>query len=166
MYGDLRPGAIVNSETLVRHWLSVSLGGLIERLERELDRLFRMDGRHDLVEMSTEALLRSDLAAQAEALAKLVQGGVFMPTRRGPDGQGPCPGWRPALVQRQMVPIALATDLAKAELDRLTAGPAPPEPPAPDDEDPEPDAEDLAEAGGWRAGPGHRALQSRREGRP
>src|SRR6185436_800783 len=73
MYGDLSAGAIVNSETLVRHWLSVSLGGLIERFERELDRLFRLDGRHDLIEMSTEALLRSDLAAQAEALAKLVQ---------------------------------------------------------------------------------------------
>ena len=58
---------VVNSETLVRHWLSVSLGGLIERFERELDRLFRLDGLHDLIEMSIEALLRSDLAAQAEA---------------------------------------------------------------------------------------------------
>ena len=88
----------------MRHWLSVSLGGLIERLERELDRLFRMDGRHDLVEMSTEALLRSDLAAQAEAFAKLVQGGVFTPDEaRSQLGKGPAEGGDQLFVQRQMV---------------------------------------------------------------
>ncbi|HXD06918.1 MAG TPA: phage portal protein, partial [Burkholderiaceae bacterium] len=127
MYGDLSSGAVVNSETLVRHWLSVSLGGLIERLERELDRLFRMDGRHDLVEMSTEALLRSDLAAQAEALAKLVQGGVFMADEaRSQLGKGPAPGGDQLMVQRQMVPLTLAGELAQAELDKLNEPPPPP----------------------------------------
>ena len=124
MYGDLSSGAIVNSETLVRHWLSVSLGGLIERLERELDRLFRMDGRHDLVEMSTEALLRSDLAAQAAAMAQLVQGGVMMPDEsRRTLGLGPAPGGDQLFVQRQMVPVTLAADLAAAELKALTHPP-------------------------------------------
>jgi HK97 family phage portal protein len=132
MYGDLSAGAIINSETLVRHWLSVSLGGLIERLERELDRLFRMDGRHDLVEMSTEALLRSDLAAQAEAFAKLVQGGVYTPDEaRSQLGRGPAAGGDQLFVQRQMVPVTLAADLAQAELDRLNAPPPPPPPPPP-----------------------------------
>jgi HK97 family phage portal protein len=130
MYGDLSAGAIVNSETLVRHWLSVSLGGLIERLERELDRLFRMDGRHDLVEMSTEALLRSDLAGQADAFAKLVQGGVYTPDEaRAQLGRGPAEGGGQLFVQRQMVPVTLAAELAQAELDRLTAPPPPPPPP-------------------------------------
>jgi len=130
MYGDLSSGAVVNSETLVRHWLSVSLGGLIERLERELDRLFRMDGRTNLVEMSTEALLRSDLAAQAEALSKLVQGGVLFPDEaRKQLGQGPADGGDRLFVQRQMVPITLASELAQAELDKLTAPPPPPPPP-------------------------------------
>jgi HK97 family phage portal protein len=132
MYGDLSAGAIVNSETLVRHWLSVSLGGLIERFERELDRLFRMDGRHDLIEMSTEALLRSDLAAQAAALAQLVQGGVHTPDEaRRAMGLGPAPGGDQLFVQRQMVPVTLAAQLAQAELDNLTAPPPPPPPPAP-----------------------------------
>ena len=132
MYGDLSSGAVVNSETLVRHWLSVSLGGLIERLERELDRLFRMDGRHDLVEMSTEALLRSDMSAQAEALAKLVQGGVYMPDEaRATLGRGPAEGGAQLFVQRQMVPVSVAADLAQAELDRLIAPPPAAAPPAP-----------------------------------
>jgi len=132
MYGDLTSGAIISSETLVRHWLSVSLGGLIERLERELDRLFRMDGRSNLVEMSTEALLRSDLAAQAEALSKLVQGGVYMPDEaRATLGKGPAEGGGVLFVQRQMVPVTLAADLADAELEKLTAPPPPPPPMAP-----------------------------------
>jgi len=144
MYGDLSAGAIVNSETLVRHWLSVSLGGLIERLERELDRLFRMDGRHDLVEMSTEALLRSDMAAQAEALSKLVQGGVFPPDEaRATLGKGPMPGGNQLFVQRQMVPVTTAAQLAAAELANLTAPPPPPPPPPEPPVPPDPAAVDA-----------------------
>lgn len=132
MYGDLSAGAIVNSETLVRHWLSVSLGGLIERFERELDRLFRLDGRHDLIEMSTEALLRSDMVAQAQALSTLVTGGVLVSDEaRATLGRGPLPGGDQLMVQRQMVPLTLAADLAQAELTNLTAPPPPPPPPPP-----------------------------------
>jgi HK97 family phage portal protein len=124
MYGDLTAGAITSSEILVRHWLSVSLGGLIERFERELDRLFRMNGRSDLIEMSTEALLRSDMATQAEALSKLVQGGVLKPDEgRKQLGIGPADGGDALIVQRQMVPLTLAEDLAQAELDKLVAPP-------------------------------------------
>jgi HK97 family phage portal protein len=127
MYGDLSSGEVRNAEALMRHWLSVSLGGLIERFERELDRLFRMDGRSDLIEMSTEALLRSDMATQAEALAKLVQGGVMMPDEgRRTLGVGPAAGGDQLFVQRQMVPLTLAAELAQAELDRLEMPPEPP----------------------------------------
>jgi len=147
MYGDLSAGSVTSSDTLVRHWLSVSLGGLIERLERELDRLFRMDGRHDLVEMSTEALLRSDVAAQAEALSKLVQGGVMKPDEaRKTLGQGPADGGGQLFVQRQMVPLTLASELAQAELDNLTAPPPPPPPPAPPPALPPPDDPAAREA--------------------
>jgi HK97 family phage portal protein len=172
MYGDLSAGAIVNSETLVRHWLSVSLGGLIERFERELDRLFRFDGRHDLIEMSTEALLRSDLAAQAEALAKLVQGGVQTPDEsRRSLGLGPAAGGDQLFVQRQMVPITLAAELAQAELDKVTAPPPPPPLPDPTFVDPNADpaadpnvdpalAQDVARSAM------ERALRAAREARP
>lgn len=130
MYGDLTGATHSSSETLVLHWLSVSLGGLIERFEREWERLFRMDGRHDLVEMSTEALLRTDMAGQAQALSQLVQGGVMMPDEsRQQMGMGPAPGGDQLFVQRQMVPVTLAADLAQAELDKLTAPPPPPPPP-------------------------------------
>jgi HK97 family phage portal protein len=146
MYGDLSAGSVTSSETLVRHWLSVSLGGLIERLEREFDRLFRLDGRRDLVEMSTEALLRSDLASQAEALSKLVQGGVLYPDEaRKQLGQGPADGGNQLFVQRQMVPITLAVDLAKADLDKATAPPPPPVPAPPTVDPAAPPAVDPAQ---------------------
>ncbi len=153
MYGDLSFSGHQNSEALVLHWLSVSLGGLIERFERELDRLFRLDGRHDYVEMSTEALLRSDLAAQAQAMSQLVQGGCMTPDEsRGRLGLGPAAGGDQLFVQKQMVPVTLAADLAQAELDKLMAPPPPPPPPAappPDDptlEPPEPTPEEAAAA--------------------
>ena len=173
MYGDLSAGAIVNSETLVRHWLSVSLGGLIERFERELDRLFRLDGRHDLIEMSTEALLRSDLAAQAEALAKLVQGGVQTPDEsRRSLGLGPAPGGDQLFVQRQMVPITLAAELAQAELDAATAPPPPPPAPpplplpSPDPNANDPPAVDPAVVEDVARSAMQRALRTAREARP
>jgi HK97 family phage portal protein len=158
MYGDLSAGgSLTSSETLVLHWLSVSLGGLIERFERELDRLFRMDGRHDYVEMSTEALLRSDLAAQAQAMSQLVQGGCMTPDEtRNRLGLGPAPGGDQLFLQKQMVPVTLAAELAQAELDKLAAPPPPPPellpdvpPDVPPDDiapPPAPTAEDVAAA--------------------
>jgi HK97 family phage portal protein len=127
LYGDMTGGAITNTEALINHWLSVSLGGLIERFERGLERLFGMNGRSDYVDLSTEALLRTDLAAQADALSKMVQGGVLMPDEaRRHVGEGPAEGGNQLLVQRQMVPLAAAAKLADAELQKLTAPPPPP----------------------------------------
>jgi len=138
LYGDLSTGgAQLNTETLINHWLSVSLGGLIERFERGLERLFGLDGRRDYIDLSTEALLRTDLAAQAEALAKFVQGGVLMPNEaRRHVGEGPADGGNQLLVQRQMIPLALTEQLADAELSKLTAPPPPP--PAPPQATPAP----------------------------
>lgn len=172
MYGDLTGGgSLSSSETLVLHWLSVSLGGLIERFEREFDRLFRMDGRHDYVEMSTEALLRSDLAAQAQAMSQLVQGGCMTPDEtRNRLGLGPAPGGDQLFVQKQMVPVTLATELAQGEVNKMTAlwgpEPAPPPEPAPDEAPPpepppdEPEPEDTAAA---RALFAQASVQRRRE---
>jgi len=135
LYGDVQGGGVINTEALINHWLSVSLGGLIERFERGLERLFGMDGRRDYVEMSTEALLRTDLKSQAEALSQMVQGGVLMPNEaRKAVGEGPADGGDQLLVQRQMVPLALAQQLAEMEL----KPPAPP--PAPSNAPPPPDA--------------------------
>ncbi|HMF27253.1 MAG TPA: phage portal protein, partial [Candidatus Cybelea sp.] len=110
LYGDVAGvGHHLNTEALINHWLSVSLGGLIERFERSLERLFGLDGRHDYIQLSTEALLRTDLASHAEALSKLVQGGVLQPNEaRKQIGEGPADGGDQLIVQRQMVPLALA----------------------------------------------------------
>jgi hypothetical protein len=86
------------------------------------------------------------MAAQADALAKLVQGGVMSPDEsRRTLGLGPAEGGAQIFVQRQMVPVTLAADLAQAELDKLVAPPPPPPPPPPP-EPPPPEASDAAEA--------------------
>jgi len=165
LYGDVTGGGIINTEALINHWLSVSLGGLIERFERGLERLFGMDGRSEYIEMSVEALLRTDLAGQAEALSKMVQGGVLMPNEaRRHVGEGPADGGDQLLVQRQMVPLPLAADLANAELSKALAPPpapppppgAEPPPPAPDDAKAEADAADVTRAAIERAMHGQR----------
>src|SRR5262245_26872452 len=70
------------------------------------------------------------MAAQAAALAQLVQGGVMSPDEsRRTLGMGPADGGDQLFVQRQMVPVTLAAELAQAELDKLTAPPPPPPPP-------------------------------------
>jgi HK97 family phage portal protein len=150
LYGDVSSGgAQINTEALINHWLSVSLGGLIERFERALERVFGMDGRSNYLVMSTEALLRTDMAAQAEALAKMVQGGVLMPNEaRRHVGEGPADGGDQLMVQRQMVPLPMAAQLADAELKKALAPPAPPpQPPgAPAPPPPNPNADAQAEA--------------------
>jgi HK97 family phage portal protein len=163
LYGDVSAGGVVNTEALINHWLSVSLGGLIERFERGLERLFGMDGRTNYVELSTEALLRTDLASQAEALAKMVQGGVLMPNEaRRHVGEGPAEGGDQLLVQRQMVPLPMAAQLADAELKKAAAPPPPPpvppnaEPPEEDDAAAESRAEEVTRAAIERAMHGQR----------
>jgi HK97 family phage portal protein len=146
LYGDVTSGGVTDTEALINHWLSVSLGGLIERFERALERLFGMDGRRDYIDLSVEALLRTSLAAHAEALSKLVQGGVLKPNEaRKQVGEGPAGGGDQLLVQRQMIPLELTEQLAAAELEKLTAPPPPPPappatPPADDDGGPPPPA--------------------------
>lgn len=158
LYGDVTGGGVINTEALINHWLSVSLGGLIERFERAVERLFGMDGRHDYLLMSTEALLRTDLASQAEALAKMVQGGVLKPNEaRKHVGEGPADGGDQLLVQRQMVPLSLSEQLADAELKKATAPPpAPPAPPQPTDAEVEARAEEVTRAAIERARHGRR----------
>ena len=74
-------------------WLAISLGGLIERFERALDRLFGLNGQADWVDLDVTALLRTDLAARMAALSQGVQGGVLTPNdARRREGLSPVEG--------------------------------------------------------------------------
>jgi HK97 family phage portal protein len=154
LVGDLSHGSLTATEPLIATWLSISLGGLLERFERGLDRLLGLDGVSDWIDFDLSALLRTDFAARMEALTKGVQGGVLTPNdARRTEGLSPVAGGDQAFMQRQNTPINLLSQLAAAELKKAEAPPPPPPAPAPpigdapppeDDDDPE--AEEVARA--------------------
>jgi HK97 family phage portal protein len=149
LVGDLREAALSNTTALIAHWLSISLGGLIERYEAALERLFGLNGRTEWVDLSTEALLRVDITKRMDALTKGVQGGVLKPNdARRQEGLSPAEGGEELFLQRQNTPVNLLAELAAAELANARRGPAAPPaisaPPASTEEDTE-DAEDAEE---------------------
>jgi HK97 family phage portal protein len=147
LIGDLSHGSVTSTETLISAWLAISLGGLIERFERALDRLFGLNGSTDWVDLDVTALLRTDLAARMEALAKGVQGGVLTPNdARKREGLSPVDGGDEAFMQRQMVPVNLLGDLAAADLKKLKEPPPPPPAPVPPQLDGEPSPDDAEAA--------------------
>jgi HK97 family phage portal protein len=137
LVGDLSHGSVTSTETLISAWLAISLGGLIERFERALDRLFGLNGSTDWIDLDVTALLRTDLAARMEAYSKGVQGGVLTPNdARRREGLTPVDGGDQTFLQRQMVPVNMIGELAAADLKKLTAPPppAPAQLPPPDPE--------------------------------
>jgi HK97 family phage portal protein len=140
LVGDLEKSGLTNTEALIEFWLSLSLGGLIERLECGLNRFLSLDGRVDWIDLSTEALLRTNLVQRMEGLTKGVQGGVLAPNEaRKREGLSPVPGGDQVFLQRQNTPVDLLGELAAAELKA-------PEPPPPAPSDAEEDEIDAAAA--------------------
>jgi HK97 family phage portal protein len=137
LVGDLSHATLNNSETLVRHFLSMSLGSYLELTERAFDRLFGIpEGQY--IEFDTTALLRTDFAGRIDGLTKAVQGGLFTPDEaRALEGLSPIEGGDSAYLQRQMVPLDKIGDLLEAEAEAAKA-PAPVAAAAP-----EPDADDT-----------------------
>lgn len=122
LVGDLSHATLNNAETLVQHFLSMSLGSYLEHTERAFDRLFGLTGGTEYVELDTTALLRTDFAGRIEGLTKAVQGGLMTPDEaRSKEGFGPIEGGDSAYLQRQMVPMDKIGELLEAE----AAGSAP-----------------------------------------
>lgn len=132
LVGDLSHATLNNAETLVQHFLSMSLGSYLEHTERAFDRLFGLSGGMEYIELDTAALLRTDFAGRIDGLTKAVQGGLMTPSEaRSREGLGPIKGGDAAYLQRQMVPIDKIGDLLEAE-----AKPAPAPAPEPADDAP------------------------------
>jgi HK97 family phage portal protein len=103
--GVLQGATYNNVEQLINHWLAVSLGCVLETVERLLDRGFALP-RNEYVELDTNALLRSDLAARIDALTKGIQGGLYAPDEaRELEGLNPTPGGSMPFLQQQMTPL-------------------------------------------------------------
>lgn len=125
LLGALEHATLSNVEQMVSAWLSFSLGGLIERYERSLDKLFRFDSKSNRVEMDVTALLRSDLNARMDAYSKMVNSGVATPNEiRRKEGLKSLEGGDSIFLQRQMTPVDLISQLNAAELESaLTPAP-------------------------------------------
>ena len=111
--GVLQGATYNNVEQLINHWLAVSLGSLIENIERMMDRAFGF-ARSDYVELDTNALLRSDLAARIDALTKGVQGGLYSPNEaRELEGLNPQAAGDTPFMQAQMTPLPMLAKIAE-----------------------------------------------------
>ena len=103
--GELQNSTLNNVEQLISLWLSVSLGALLECVERSLDRLFHLPAG-EYIELDTAALLRTDFLARIDGLTKGVQGGLFTPNEaRAREGLQPVPFGDVAYLQAQMQPL-------------------------------------------------------------
>ncbi len=121
LVGDLSHATLNNAETLIQHFLAISLGSYLEHIERTFDKLFNLS-LPDYVELDTQALLRTDFAGRIEALQKGVNGGIFTPNEaRRREGMSPIEGGDAVYMQRQMTPIDKLGDLLDAETARAEA---------------------------------------------
>ena len=126
LLGALEHATLSNVEQMVSAWLSFSLGGLIERYERALDRLFGLDSQRDRIEMDVSILLRSDLSARMDAYSKMVNSGVATPNEiRRKEGLTRVEGGDSIFLQRQMTPVDLIAQLSVAELEEARRQPEP-----------------------------------------
>jgi HK97 family phage portal protein len=134
------PGT-ASTETLVNHWLSTSLGSLIELVERTYERAFRLNIPTQRIQLDTDQLVRIDVKSRVEALTKGVQGGIFTPDEaRAKESLPSVKGGDQVFLQRQMTPISLINDMAVAELAGLNEPPPNPAP-LPAEQEPAPDTE-------------------------
>lgn len=116
LIGDLSHATLNNTETLISHFLSMSLGSYLETLERSLDRLFGLPN-NEYVELDTTALLRTNFEERVNGLTKAVQGGLMtIDEARAKEGLSPVAGGNQVFLQRQMTSIDLLSQLQEAEL--------------------------------------------------
>jgi len=112
--GDLTHATLQNVEALVNHWLALSLGALLENIERSLDDLFGLQSPSDYVELDVRALQRSDFAGRIDATCKGIQGGLFTPNEaRAREGLSPVPAGDQPYLQAQMVPMGTTASKPK-----------------------------------------------------
>ena len=132
----------INTEMLVNHWLSTSLGSILELIERSYERAFRLSIATQRINFDTDQLLRIDVKSRIEALTKGVQGGVYSPDEaRRKEGLPPTTGGTEVFLQRQMTPVSIISEMAAAELDKLNEPTPEPVAPVAPVAEPEPAAE-------------------------
>lgn len=114
-------GTMGGTESMISLWLSIGLGSLIENIERTLDRAFDFDLSNH-IQLSTDPLLRVDFAKRIDGWNRAVQAGIVAPNEvRLKEGFSPMEGGSELVMQRQMTPLNILTDLARADLENKIA---------------------------------------------
>lgn len=119
-------------ESLYRQYLTSALSPIMTALELQLGKLFGLNPMTNNLQFDESALLRAEFEVRMQALAKAVQGGVYSPNEaRQIENLPPVDGGDQPFLQRQMIPVSLANELAMADITAAnTPAPAPAEPPA------------------------------------
>jgi len=107
--GDLSHATLQNTEQLIQHWLSVSLGAQLENIEQSFNALFGF-GPRDYCELNTAALLRADFEKRIEGYTRAIQGALMMPNEaRTAEGLSPVPDGDRLYAQAQIQPLGTPT---------------------------------------------------------
>ncbi|CAB4132188.1 portal_HK97, phage portal protein, HK97 family [uncultured Caudovirales phage] len=103
--GDLSKATMNNTEQLISMWLSISLGSLLENIERSFDTAFGF-GPDEYTELDVSALLRTDFLGRVDGLTKGVMGGLYTPNEaRAVEGLHPVANGDKPYMQQQMVEL-------------------------------------------------------------
>jgi HK97 family phage portal protein len=152
MLGDLSNASYRNNEQMFRTYYNGCLAHHIESMEQLLDDGLVL-GEDVYVEFDLEALFRMEFDIRINTMDKAIKAGIYtINEARRKEGLKKQTGGDEPLVQMQYVPLSIAVDTAKANLDKAKNPPAPPpvalpppnEPPT-DEEPPEETEEDEEE---------------------
>lgn len=114
--GDLTRATLSNVEQLISMWLSISLGSLLENIERSLDKAFNLPAS-EYIELDVAALLRTDFIGRVEGLTKGIMGSLYTVNEaREKEGLHPVPDGDMPMAQQQMTPIDSLKDIHAAQM--------------------------------------------------
>jgi len=143
LINDMTGSTFNNAEAVMGFFLSSGLGFLLDHIELELARLFRLPHNESL-NFDTSVLLRSDWKARMEALGEGVLKGVYSPNEaRRMEGLPAVKGGEEPRVQQQVQPLSAFERQMKLDEKKAANPPVAPIPPAPE---PPPEPEKSAEA--------------------
>jgi HK97 family phage portal protein len=124
--GEMGGATFNNTEALINHWLAISLGALLENVERSLDDALGLQDA-EFCELDTTALLRLDYSGRIDALTRATQGGLMAPNEaRAREGLAAVEGGDQPFMQAQNTPVNLLAELAAANIEAKKAPPPAP----------------------------------------
>ena len=123
LINDMTGATYNNTEMLMKQFLQVGLGFMIDLIELEFTKLFGLDRFGRRVKLDEDALIRMDMKSKSEAYGQLVKDSIMAPDEaREKFGMPPVPGGHGSVPRAQ---------LQSVPLDKIpTQEPAAPEPTA------------------------------------